>query len=155
MGEWFGQSLVRYARGLLSKLLGSRERAEAARLGITAREVTRDIPLFSQDGSKVIFEPYRCVRYSLARRQRKGRTWTLVQRTKALGANLPNDYLLTASGPLPAGLEEQLFKVAADHPENLFEFEATASEVAVYWSEWGGADKVRRLHYHLERLACY
>jgi len=144
--------------GFLSALFGARlgrERREAARLGITALEVTRDIPLFSQDGTKVIFRPYRCLRYSLPRRERKGRTWTLVQRTRPLGATLPNDYLLTASGTLPAGLEEQLRKVAQDYPEELFEFEGTQAEVAVYWSEWGGQDKVRRLHYHLERLAAY
>jgi hypothetical protein len=139
---------------LLSQLLG-RERREALRLGIAVAEVTRDIPAFSGDGSKMIFEPYRCVRYSLPRRERKGRTWTLVQRTRSLGANLPNDYLLTASGPLAAGLEEKLRKVAEDYATELFEFEGTATEVAVYWTEWGGADKVRRLHYHLERLASY
>lgn len=144
--------------GLLSTLFGrgrGSERREAERLRITVAEVTRDIPLFSQDGKKVIFRPYRCVRYSLPRRERTGRTWALLQRTKALGATLSNDYLLTASGALPAGLEEQLGKVAEDYPEELFEFEGTATEVAVYWSEWGGADKVRRLHYHLERLASY
>jgi hypothetical protein len=139
---------------LLSQLLG-RERREALRLGIAVVEVTRDIPLFSRDGTRVIFRPYRCVRYSLPRREPKGRTWTLVQRTKALGATLANDYLLTSSGTLPGGLQEQLNKVAADYSEELFEFEATPTEVAVYWSEWGGADKVRRLHYHLERLASY
>jgi hypothetical protein len=143
---------------LLSALFGerlARERREAARLGISVRELTRDIPLFSRDGERMIFSPYPCVRYSLARRGRKDLTWSLVQRTKPLGANLPNDYLLTASGALPAGLEEQLRKVAADYSDELFEFEATASDVAVYWSEWGGAEKVRRLHYHLERLARY
>ncbi len=139
---------------LLSALLG-KERREAERLGIVVREVTRDIPLFSQDGTKMIFRPHRCVRYSLPRRERSGRTWTLVQRTKPLGGMLPNDYLLTASGALPAGLEEQLRKVAEDYSDELFEFEATSSEVAAYWSEWGGPDKVRRLHYHLERLASY
>jgi hypothetical protein len=144
--------------GLLSALFGSRlskERHEAARLGITVLEVTRDIPLFSQDGEKVIFQPYRCVRYSLPRRERKARTWTLVQRTKALGATLPNDYLLTTNGPLPAGLEEQLLKTAEEYSEDLFEFEGTATDVAVYWTEWGGPDKVRTLHGHLERLASY
>jgi hypothetical protein len=140
--------------GLLSELL-KKERKEAMRLGLTVREVTRDIPLFSQDGERMIFRPYDCVRYSLPRRERKGRTWALLQRTKQLGGTLPNDYLLTASGPLPAGLEEQLRKVAEDYPQELFEFEGTPAEVAVYWSEWGGVEKVRRLHYHLERLASY
>jgi hypothetical protein len=132
-----------------------KERKEATRLGLTVREVTRDLALFSEDGTRMIFRPYECVRYSMARRGRNGRIWTLLQRTKPLGATLPNDYLLTASGPLPAGLEEQLRRVAEDYPEELFEFEGTPTEVAVYWSEWGGVEKVRRLHYHLERLASY
>jgi hypothetical protein len=144
--------------GVLSAFFGERlrrERREAARLGITAVELTREIPLFSRDGERMIFSPYACVRYSLPRRGKKDLTWSLVQRTKPLGANLPNDYLLEASGPLPAGLEEQLRKVAGDYADELFEFEATPGEIVVYWSEWGGAEKVRRLHYHLERLACY
>jgi hypothetical protein len=132
-----------------------KERREAERLGIAVAEVTREIPLFSQDGTKMIFRAHTCVRYSLPRRETKGRTWALVQRTKPLGATLPNDYLLTSSGPLPAGLQEQLRKVAEDYCEELFEFEGTPSEVAVYWSDWGGVEKVRRLHYHLERLASY
>ena len=140
--------------GLLSALVG-KERREAARLGLTVADVTRDIPLFSQDGGEMIFRPHRCVRYSLPRRKKNGRTWALLQRTKPLGGTLPNDYLLTASGKLPAGLEEQLRKVAEDYSDELFEFEGTPAEVAVYWSEWGGPDKVRRLHYHLERLAAY
>jgi hypothetical protein len=140
------------------KLFGSllqQERKEALRLGITVSDVTRDIPFFSRDGTRMIFQPYRCVRYALARRERKGRTWTLLQRTQALGANLPNGFLLSASGPLPAGLEEQLRKVAAAYAENLFEFEGTPTAVELYWTEWGGAEKVRELHMHLERLAAY
>jgi hypothetical protein len=142
----------------LARFIGERlypERREAERLGIHALEFERDIPLFSRDGTRMIFAPYRCVRYSLPRREKKGPTWTLVQRTRPLGANLANDFLLTASGPLPAGLEEQLRKVAEEYSEGLFEFEGAASEVAVYWTEWGRAEKVRRLHYHLERLAAY
>lgn len=139
--------------GLLSAF--NRERREALRLGMRVAEVTRDIPLFSRDGARMIFSPYPCVRYSLPRRQRRTLTWTLVQRTKPLGATLPNDYLLEASGPLPAGLAEQLLKLAEDYADELFEFEGTPAEVAVYWTEWGGAQKVQRLHYHLERLAAY
>ena len=86
---------------------------------------------------------------------RKPSSRTLVQRTRLLGANLPNDFLLTTSGPLSAGLEEQLRKVADEFSEELFEFEGKEGDVAVYWTEWGGVDKVRRLHYHLERLAAY
>jgi hypothetical protein len=143
-------SLARFIRERLYP-----ERREAERLGIHAVELEREIPLFSRDGTRMIFAPYRCVRYSLPRRERNGPTWTLVQRTKPLGANLPNDFLLTASGTLKAGLEEQLRKAAEEYSEGLFEFEGTASEVAVYWTEWGRAEKVRRLHYHLERLAAY
>ena len=143
---------------LLARFIDERlhpERREAERLGIAALELTRDIPLFSRDGARMIFASYPCVRYSLPRRQRRALTWTLVQRTKLLGATLPNDYLLEANRSLPAGLEEQLRKVAEAHADELFEFEGTPTEVAVYWTEWGGPDKVRRLHYHLERLAAY
>jgi hypothetical protein len=131
------------------------ERREAERLGIHALELERDIPLFSQDGTRMIFAPYRCVRYSLPRRERNGPTWMLVQRTKPLGANLPNDFLLTPSGPLKAGLEEQLRRAAEEYSRDYFEFEGTPGEVAVYWTEWGGPQKVRRLYYYLERLAAY
>jgi hypothetical protein len=144
--------------GFLARFLGERlypERREAERLGIRTLELERDVPLFSRDGKRMICAPYHCVRYSLPRREKRGPAWTLVQRTKWLGANLPNDFMLTASGPLRAGLEEQLRKVAEECSEDLFEFEATANEVVVYWTEWGGAEKVRRLHYHLERLAAY
>jgi hypothetical protein len=144
--------------GFVARFIGERlyrERREAGRLGLHALELDREIPLFSRDGARMIFAPYRCVRYSLPRRDRSGPTWTLVQRTRLLGANLPNDFLLTASGPLRAGLEEQLRKVASECSEELFEFEGQSSEVAVYWTEWGGVEKVRRLHYHLERLAAY
>lgn len=144
--------------GVLARLLHAtlrRERVEAERLGIGVAEVEREIALFSRDGERMITRPYRCVRYSLPRRERRGRTWTLLQRHRVQGANLPNDFLLSASGPLPGGLEEQLLKVAQAHPEELFEFEASTTEVAVYWSEWGGPEKVRELHAHLERLAAY
>jgi hypothetical protein len=142
----------------IARFIGERlypERREAERLGLHALELEREIPLFSRDGARMIFAPYQCVRYSLPRRDRRGPAWTLVQRTKLLGANLPNDFLLTASGPLRAGLEEQLRKVAEEFSQELFEFEGTASEIAVYWTEWGGPENVRRLHYHLERLASY
>lgn len=144
--------------GVLARLFDAtlrRERAEAERLGISVTEVEREIALYSRDGERMITRPYRCVRYALPRRERRGRTWTLLQRHPSHGANLPNDFLLDASAPLPGGLEEQLLKVAQAYAEELFEFEATASEVAVYWSEWGGPAKVRALHAHLERLAAY
>jgi hypothetical protein len=144
--------------GFLTRFLGERlypERREAERLGVRTLELERDIPLFSRDGERMIFAPYRCVRYSVARRDKSGPTWTLVQRTRALGANMPNDFLLSSSVPLKGGLQEYLLKVAEHCSDELFEFEGTATEVALYWTEWGGSEKVRRLHYYLERLAAY
>lgn len=82
-------------------------------------------------------------------------TWALVQRTKAMGASMSNDYLLVSSGSLPAALEALLQEVAKEYSEELFEFEGTATDVAVFWEEWGGAEKVRSLHAHLDRLASW
>jgi hypothetical protein len=143
--------------GLLATLLGSRakERAEAGRLGITVREVTRELPEFAANGRLISVEPDKCVRYSVPRRARGGPTWSLLQRTVETGATYPNDYLLTKSAPLPAALEERLRKIAEAFPEELFEFEGTDEDVAVYWAEWGGPEKVRELHAHLQWLAAY
>ena len=143
--------------GLLSTLLGSRksEREEAKRLGITVAGVTRELPTFSRDGKSVTLVSDRCIRYAIPRRSHQGPLWSLVQRTRAMGATFPNDYLLTASASLPGGLEEQLRKIAEEYSEELFEFEGTAKDVAVYWAEWGGPEKVRSLHAHLDRLASY
>jgi hypothetical protein len=51
--------------------------------------------------------------------------------------------------------EKRLHEIAEEYDEEYFEFEGTAGEVAVYWLEWGGADKVRALHACLERLAAF
>ena len=80
-------------------------------------------------------------------------TWELLQRTKALGAALPNNYLLKSSGPLSDALTRELTTIAQDFNEEYFEFEGTSSEVAAYWEEWGGPDRVRSLHEVLKRLA--
>lgn len=143
--------------GLLSTLLGfgKKEREEAARLGMAVLEVTKDLPEFSRDGKTVTLRPDRCMRYSIPRRGRGGPIWSLLQRTKVMGATFPNDYLLTTDKPLPATLEDQLQRIAEEYSEELFEFEGTASDVAVYWAEWGGPEKVRSLHAHLDRLASY
>lgn len=143
--------------GLFSTLFGSRkkEREEAARLGITALEVTRDLPQFSLGNKTVTLEPDRCIRYSIPRRARGGPIWSLVQRTKEVGATFPNGYVLTTSAVLHSALEEQLRKIAEEYAEELFEFEGTANDVAVYWEEWGGPERVRSLHAHLDRLASF
>jgi len=143
--------------GLLSALFGSgaKEREEATRRGLSVREVTRDLPQFARNGELVSVDPDRCIRYSMTRRARGGPTWSLVQRTPKTGANYPNGYLLTTSAPLPGALEEQLQKVAEAFPEELFEFEGTKDEVAVYWAEWGGPEKVAEVYGYLDRLASY
>ena len=121
--------------GLLSSLFGSgsKEREEATRRGLSVCEVTRDLPEFAKNGELVSVDPDHCIRYSMPRRARGGPTWSLVQRTPKAGANYPNGYLLTTSAPLPGALEEQLRKVADTFSEELFEFEGTSDDVAVYW----------------------
>ncbi len=145
--------------GLLSTLFGlgsKKEREEAKRLGISVSAVTRDLPHFSQYDWRVTLKPGRCIRYAVPRRTREPQmTWALLQRTKELGATLPNDYLLTHTGRIPATLEDQLRLIAEEYAEELFEFEATATDVAVYWEEWGGPAKVRSLHAVLDRLASW
>lgn len=145
--------------GFFSMLLGTRStkvREEATRLGITVSEVTRDLPHFSRDGKTVVLTPASCVRYSIPRVAPRPRTtWTLLQRTKAQGSTLPNDYLLTSSAPMPAGLDALLRQTAEEYAEELFEFEGIDIEVAVYWEEWGGPEKARTLHDLLVRMASW
>ncbi len=142
---------------LFSLLFGSKakEREEAARLGLSVREVTRELPRFVENGKLVSLDRSQCVRYAMPRRVRGGPIWSLVQRTPETGANCPNGYLLTASAPLLSALETQLREIAKAFPEELFEFEGTSDDVAVYWEEWGGAEKVQEIHEYLERLASY
>lgn len=134
--------------------LGKSERKEAEKLGLTVVEVDRDLPEFSGDGN-VKLEPDRCMRYSLPRRMLGGPAWSLLQRTEAMGATLPNEYLLTTSEPLSEAPMKHLREIAEEYDEEYFEFEGTAKDVAVYWLEWGGAEKVRALKAHLERLASF
>jgi hypothetical protein len=143
--------------GLLSALFGfdsKAERKEAQRLGISVSETTRDLPHFSRYGNEITLKPGQCVRYAVSRQAQKPTPmWSLLQRSKELGATLPNEYLLTQTGRLPDAFEEGLRKVAEEFAEELFEFEGTATDVAVYWQEWGGPTKVRALHEVLSRLA--
>ena len=143
--------------GFLSALFGfnsKAERKEAQRLGITVSEITRDLPHFSRYGNQITLKPGRCVRYAVSRQAQEPKPmWSLLQRSKELGATLPNEYLLTKTGRLSDDFEEQLRKVAEEFAEELFEFEGTATDVAVYWEEWGGPTKVRTLYEVLSRLA--
>lgn len=143
--------------GFFSNLFSSdsaKTREEATRLGILIKEVERDCPVFSRDMESLRLERGTAVRYSVPRTNAdRSTTWELLQRTKALGAALPNNYLLKSSGPLSEPLTRELTTVAQDFDEEYFEFEGTSSEVAVYWEEWGGPDKVQSLHQVLKRLA--
>jgi len=118
-------------------------------------EVTRNLPEFSRNGELVSVTLHQCIRYAMARRAHGGPVWSLVQRSPKAGANYPNGYLLTTSTPLPGALEEQVRKIAEAFSEELFEFEGTPEDVAVYWEEWGGPEKVLELHGYLDRLASY
>jgi hypothetical protein len=143
--------------GFFSDLFSSdsaQTREEAARLGILIKEVERDCPIFSRDMESVRLERATAVRYSVPRTGvDRSTTWELLQRTKALGAALPNNYLLKSSGQLSDPLTRELTTIAQDFDEEYFEFEGSSSEVAVYWEEWGGPDKVQSLHQVLKRLA--
>lgn len=145
--------------GFFSTLFGSGSvavRGEAMRLGITVTEVERDTPHFSRDMKSMELKKGTCVRYSYPRQGPKPHTaWALLQRTKTLGATLPNDYLLNSSSPLPSGFMSELRAVAEEYSEEYFEFEGTSSEVAVYWEEWGGPEKAKSLHSLLTRLALW
>ena len=81
--------------------------------------------------------------------------WTFLQRTKAEGAQLPNGYLLVTDGEIPSGLYERLHEVAEEYGEELFKFEGTGHDVAVYWLEWGGTQQVEKLNRLLRALAAY
>ena len=131
-----------------------KEREEATRLGLTVAEVERELPEFTDDGG-ITLERDRCVRYSLPRRFKGGPGWSLLQRTVAMGATFPNQYLLESSEPLPDALTKRLREIAEEYDEEYFEFEGTANDIAVYWLEWGGAEKVRALHARLEQVASF
>lgn len=141
--------------GFLSKLFGPRSnrvREEAVRLGVAVSELERDIPIFSRDMESVELRRGTCVCYSIPRASGKT-SWQLLQRTKASGATLPSDYLLSVQGVLPEPLVNELHSVAERYSEEYFEFEATPTRVSVYWEEWGGPEKAIELHATLARLA--
>ncbi|HEY8358707.1 MAG TPA: hypothetical protein VIL30_14710 [Ramlibacter sp.] len=95
-----------------------------------------------------------CVRYALPRTGGLPRfTWSLLQRTKEQGATLPNNYLLASAQALSDELTRRLNLIASEFDEELFEFEGTQNEVAVFWEEWGGEGQVAKLHTRLSELA--
>lgn len=144
--------------GIFSRLFGPKASPtdEAIKRGITVTDVERDIPHFSRNNADVTLEHGTCTRYSIARQGNAPATWTMLQRTD-IDANVPQTYaigyyVLTVSGTLPAGMFDVLQELAAEFPEDFFEFEGTATEVAVFWDEFS-AEEVQRLHDVLQRLA--
>ena len=139
----------------INKLSGGRhkaERDEAARLGITVSNVERDLPEFTRGNLSCKLVRGLCVKYSLPRYgEGKRSIWSLLQRTERDGAQLPNGYLL--QGEVSENLRRALQNVAAEFSEEYYEFEGTATEVSVYWEEYGGAAQVRNIHKVLRRLA--
>jgi hypothetical protein len=101
-------------------------------------------------------ESMSCVRYALPRRGFAPRvTWSLLQRTKELGASLPNNYLLNSNGSIPEALKNELIIVAETFSEEYFEFEGTDTEVVVYFEEGGGIKEIHNLHSILSKLSSW
>jgi hypothetical protein len=146
-----GESMV----SLFSKLLGGSrhaEREEAVRLGISVSDVERDLPEFGRGNKSCKLVRGPCVKYSLPRQGEGSRSpWSLLQRTRHEGAQLPNGYRL--QGDVSDDLRRALTKLAKEFSEEYFEFEGTATDVSVFWEEWGGDDRVQRLHQVLQTLA--
>lgn len=129
-------------------------RDEANRLGISVDEVGRLLPQFPQYGGPVELGNGQCVRYGYPRAGSTSRQcWALLQRDSESGGTLPNGYALQHEWPLSHELTMALQRVAKEFDEEFFEFEGTSDRVYVYWKEWGGIEKVRKLHELMERLA--
>ncbi len=141
--------------GIFSKLFGGgrkKEREEAVRLGISVSIVERDLPQFTRGNQSCQLVRGSCVRYSLPRCRAGARSaWSLLQRTERDGAQFPNGYLL--QGEASDALRQVLTKLATEFSEEYFEFEGTATDVAIYWEEWGGASQVQRIYQVLQSLA--
>jgi len=143
--------------GLARKLISSggsdsSERREAIRLGISVSDAERDLPQFGRGNQSCKLMRGSCRKYSVPRYGEGVRTpWSLLQRTKREGAQLPNDYLL--QGEVSDNLRQLLTKLAAEFSEEYYEFEGTTTDVSVYWEEYGGVAGVQRVYDVLQRLA--
>lgn len=128
------------------------EHKEATRLGLSVSDVERELPRFGSGNRSVKLVRGSCARYSLPRSDKGARSqWSLLQRTKHEGAQLPNGYLL--QGEVSDDLRRDLTKLATELSEDYAEFEGTATEVSLYWEEWGGAARVQHFNHILKRLA--
>jgi hypothetical protein len=133
-----------------------KERHRAQELGIMVADVERELPYFSAPDTLDELSLDACARYAVPRRAPTPRiAWSLLQRTSRHGAKFPNGYLLVADREMPPALTEQLRAIAEQYDEELFEFEGTQDEVAVFWLEWGGNQQVEKLHRSLTALADY
>jgi len=130
--------------GWFNNLFRNKTRESAQCLGITIREVERQLPVFDKRNrfEELISGP--CLRYSLPRISHDSK-WELLQRDKEHGAQLPNGYLLKSDNT-DQNFIEKLRPIAEEFSEEFFEFEATALDVAVFWEEWGGPEQTERIH---------
>jgi hypothetical protein len=140
------------AKKLFTARPDSPERKEALRLGITVKDVERDLPEFTRGNRSCRLVRGTCVQYSLPRAPQNSPTaWSILQRTIADGAQLPNGYLLR--GDVSEPLRQTLSSLAMEFSEDLYEFEGTSDDVSLFWEEYGGAPHVRHLHGVLKKLA--
>jgi hypothetical protein len=135
--------------GWFNDLFRNKARDEALRLGLAVSEVDRELPIFERGGGFELLSGS-CVRYALPRIS-SGSTWELLQRDEGHGANLPNGYLLN-SEDITSEFLDRFRPTAEEFSEEYFEFEGSASEVAVFWQEYGGAAQAARLHRALSLL---
>jgi hypothetical protein len=140
--------------GFLDRLFtsgGDKERESALHLGIRVTDVERDIPRFDRRNKFVKTERESCTRYAIQRDAPAGAAvWSLLQRD---GTEFPNGYSLISNTPPGDDLRQELRGIAEEFAEELFEFEGTANDVAVYWEEFGGQKMVERLRDRLIRLS--
>lgn len=122
---------------------------KALLLGFKITYVTRECPFFSKyQGKLEKLEACRCARYALNRQE--GTSWSLLQRDKEHGAQLPG-YLVTGDN-VTHELIEALRPLAEQFGEEFYEFEATDSEIAVFWTEWGGVREIEEIYNALNRV---
>ena len=120
---------------------------------MTVSEIERDVPVFSRDMKTLVLKQGTVARYSIPRPSSSVNNRELLQRLPSHGANMPDSYSLGSSGVLPNALSIELRKISEEYDGEYFEFEGTSLDVAVYWEEWGGAEKIASLHSQLKRLA--
>ncbi len=142
--------------GFFSRIFGTDKQAtrgKALELGIVVEDVNRKLPSFGRYGSYKGTINGSCVRYSIARRNSANSLlkWALLQRTEDEG-QLRNGWLHKPS-EIPGDLMIKFEEIITEFDEEYFEFEATETEVSVFWEEWGGPKQVQRVFSALEKLA--